>query len=190
MSTQYQPGIPTGTVPLNQDYLNIQKNFMQLNNTYLVDHVAFNVLSNNGYHTVIHQVTQTMDPPVVSGTNQLYSKVVAGDTALFMESGNGIVQQLSGAFSTTSTNGSVTLPGGIILKWGSLVPTRQTNSNVTFATAFPNACFSVTANLTRTANLNNEDVVYIQAVSKTTFTYRNTSGSSDVSMMYWIAVGN
>ena len=47
----YLPGIPTGTVQLDQDYLNLQHNFTQLDTTYGVDHYKFSDgTPNNGFH--------------------------------------------------------------------------------------------------------------------------------------------
>jgi|GEM_PF-3181782 hypothetical protein len=65
----YQPGIPTGSVPLNQDYLNIQANFTQLNTQFQIDHVPLTSTSGNppnGYHEAIHLVpvsTTSSNPP-------------------------------------------------------------------------------------------------------------------------------
>ncbi len=61
----YQPNIPTGTVNLDQDYLNLQGNFQQLNIAYGLDHVAFSDTSGlpptvngiSGLHKVIHMLS-------------------------------------------------------------------------------------------------------------------------------------
>jgi len=41
--------------------------------------------------------------------------------------------------------GTVTWPNGLIMKWGSLNLAAAANTTVTFATAFPNACFQAIA---------------------------------------------
>jgi len=57
----YQPGIPTGTVDLDVDYLNIQGNFTQANVVYGTDHYPFNnATSNQGFHNLV------TTPPVVN----------------------------------------------------------------------------------------------------------------------------
>lgn len=57
----YQPNIPTGTVNLDVDYLNIQGNFQQANIVYGTDHYPLdNATPNQGYHNII------TTPPVVN----------------------------------------------------------------------------------------------------------------------------
>lgn len=57
----YQPGIPTGTVDLDIDYLNLQGNFTQANIVYGTDHYPFdNATPNQGFHNVV------TTPPVVN----------------------------------------------------------------------------------------------------------------------------
>lgn len=56
----YQPGIPTGTVNLDVDYLNIQNNFQQLDTQFGIDHIPFSNTGGtpptgiNGYHQYVH----------------------------------------------------------------------------------------------------------------------------------------
>lgn len=60
----YNPNAPTGTVPLDQDYLNLQANFQQLDIAYGYDHVPFSNTSGlpptlngqSGLHQVIHML--------------------------------------------------------------------------------------------------------------------------------------
>ncbi len=63
----YQPGIPTGIVPLDEDYKNLQDNFTVLDTVYKKDHVALTDTSlNAGHHTVVHLVansTAASNPP-------------------------------------------------------------------------------------------------------------------------------
>lgn len=51
----YQPNIPTGSVELDQDYLNILGNFQQLNIVYGTDHYPFDnaVVGEQGFHNVV-----------------------------------------------------------------------------------------------------------------------------------------
>jgi hypothetical protein len=91
----YQPGIPTGSVPLNQDYLNIQNNFTQLNTQWQVDHVPLTSTSGsppNGYHKSIHFVPQST-PSNVAGYSQLWSNTqndgINTDQTLFYQTGTG-----------------------------------------------------------------------------------------------------
>jgi hypothetical protein len=46
--------------------------------------------------------------------------------------------------SSKAANGYVTLPGGIIIQWGKAVEGAEGQVVVTFPTAFPTACYSIT----------------------------------------------
>src|SRR5258706_8887704 len=98
--SMYQPGIPTGTVNLDVDYQNLQDNFQQLDTTFGVDHIKFSQGTNNGFHTVVHLVNQTIDPVASTAAGQIYSKLATvppgGDSQLFFETPLGGIQQISG----------------------------------------------------------------------------------------------
>jgi hypothetical protein len=194
----YQPGIPTGTVPLNQDYLNIQGNFTTLNNLYSVDHIPLN---NNvgtppdGYHKAIHLVPQA--PPVaVSGYGEIYTQTLNDGTAvgqqLWYQFINGssvtINIPLTRNFQPINTTiGASFLPGGIIIQWGS--GTYSDGSVVTFAPAMA-SCFSVTATF---ANFGTQGFVSIVNQSGTGFTFRLRDSSNTVNLtnrpVNWMAIG-
>jgi hypothetical protein len=119
----YQPGIPTGTVDLDQDYLNIQNNFGQLDTTFGVGHTKFSdVTGQNGYHKAIQIIPQAA-PTAISGYGQLFSSTVNDginvDQALFWLSGGNKNIPLTRNFTPTNAqNGATMLPGGLILNWG------------------------------------------------------------------------
>jgi hypothetical protein len=61
----------------------------------------------------------------------------------------------SGILSQAGPSGSMTLPGGIIIQWGTIanVPAdgSELSSTIDFTTAFPTVCFGVIANVTLTS---------------------------------------
>ena len=60
----YQPGIPTGTVDLDVDYLNLQGNFQQANIVYSTDHYPFdNATPNQGFHNLVTTPPVVNNPP-------------------------------------------------------------------------------------------------------------------------------
>lgn len=60
----YQPGIPTGTVNLDVDYLNLQGNFQQANIVYGTDHYPFdNATPNQGFHNLVTTPPVVNNPP-------------------------------------------------------------------------------------------------------------------------------
>src|SRR5579862_9721549 len=149
----YQPGIPTGDVGLDTDYLALQQNFTALNDIFEVNHLPF---SNNtlqqGYHTTVAMVpTQSgVNPPTIpsaiSNYGQLFSATINDgintDQALFWLSGGGRLTQLTSNFTFrySTTQGTTSLPGGLILQWG-LIPTSNTNQTITFNRPFPTVVY-------------------------------------------------
>jgi len=167
--SSYQPGIPTGTVNLDQDYKNIQKNFQQLDTSFGIDHVTFsNQTPQNGYHESIHfnpvSTTTTNPPnnqplshstsppslpPLVPGYGQLFSSTindgVTVDNSLYFLTGNDLLLQLTRNFQpVSSTNGYTFLPGGIIAAWGKkqIILSPGASGTITFPTVSSNPVFS------------------------------------------------
>ena len=117
---------------------------------------------------------------------------------------DGLLQQLQGADTIASTAGgtasasaaSSTLPGGVILKAGTLAVTSGTGS-LTFAVAFPNACIAVVATFyTTAATTTSSYSVVIKAYSATGFTAEVSSlGGTSLTItaasgtVLWQAVG-
>lgn len=213
----YQPGIPTGSVPLNQDYLNLRRNFTALNNIFSQDHTPLPSNSNIGYHQSVHLVSQsttTSNPPnnfppvtptVVTNVGQLFSASVNDGyntgTALFYLTGAGNLKQLTSNFTPkVSRNGYTFLPGGITYQWG-IVPIPQNASKqviaVLFATSnrdFANNCFNIqTSLITRmsgSSSSNNTIAVQGGTVSKTGFTAIFNGEEGTYRFFAWTAIGN
>lgn len=207
MSSMYQPGIPTGSVDLDQDYLNIQHNFTQLDTSFGKDHVPFSTTLNNGYHTSVHldpvSTTTTnptnnyppVQPPTTAGFGQLWSDEETDgsgtDNALYFLTGKGNNIKLTTNFLPISNNtGTTFLPGGIILKWGQFNPSSATTGTKTFAAAFPNNCFRVFLQVTNTnvQPLSNF-IFYISSESTTGFNWSSNNTSFNQAVNF-IAIGN
>lgn len=216
MST-YQPGIPTGTVNLDQDYLNIQGNFQQLDTSFGVDHLPFsNNSAQNGYHASIHYnpvstiVTNPPSnyplshaaippslPPVTPGFGQLFSAQVNDkydtDEALFwMTGGDKLIQLTSNIIPKIQANGYTFLPGGLIIQWGVVAGSNASSTPVLFATAnknFATACFGVWIMPVRSSTNPGDDFATSAfSVSTTGFTIGNIGGHT-MQRWYWIAIG-
>jgi hypothetical protein len=197
MST-YSPSVPTGLIPLDQDYVNLQLNFNQINNTYNTDHIALTDDSGaypkgqNGCHSVIHLVpfsTTVSNPPnnypitapsVASSIPDLFSAQfndgIATDEGLFFETGGSRLMQLTRNFTpTTSTSGATFLPGGLILNYGFLalntVPLRN-GGTITYTQPYPNACFTVYLTYKNDGSIGGDLSYFVNgAPGKTTFNY-------------------
>jgi hypothetical protein len=199
----YQPGVPTGLVPLNQDYLNLQQNFTQINNQYNVDHVPLTDTSGSppqGYHTIIHQQAQS-SVNTIAGTDQLFSGVPGtlivngvttspvppnNDNQLFALTGMGGLCQLTGHFAGAIGYGWCS---GLLIQWGTTATSVSDGSTINFGIAFPHVCLVVIPTLVITTN--NARIAAYQSFSTSGFVVRiltalNVPSSATVS---WIAIG-
>ena len=190
----FNAAIPAATDLISQSQSQIQTNFSQSNTAFGIDHTAFDVVSNQGKHKKSTYVEQAADPATSANEVALYSKDLAAVSTLFLrKESNGTVVQMSGQDPTAAAAGSTFLPGGIIMKWGTV--SAATANPITFASAFPNNCWSVVAqpinsNAATVAN----DYVYIYSVTTSGFSatgVRRTSLVANTSFNYfYIAVGN
>jgi hypothetical protein len=162
----YQPNVPTGTVPLNQDYANLQGNFSSLDSQWKVDHVPLTNTSgvppagDNGYHTFVHFVpfstpssvppsTQPVVPGVsgpsaTPGFGQLFGVTVADgqntDSSLYYLSSGGRLTQLTRNIQPLAASPGYTfLPGGLIFQWG--VTVSSGTGNISFPIPFTAGTF-------------------------------------------------
>jgi len=73
----YDPGVPTGIIPLSQDYKSIKDNFTQLDVSFGIDHYPFsNNTSNKGFHNQVTTPVYVANPvtglPPATGTNPIF----------------------------------------------------------------------------------------------------------------------
>ncbi len=211
--SSYQPGIPTGTVNLDVDYLNIQNNFQQLDTSFGVDHVTFsNQTAQNGYHQSIHfnpvSTTATNPPnnqPVIApattgGFGQLFSAQIndginADEALYFLTGGNRLTQMTRNFQPTIAANtGTTFIPGGFILKFGRVTASANTTGTVNLNTngiSFPNACFSVwTQPFYTGANPSGVATAAIKINTPTSFTWTFITSSGAYTGFLWVALGN
>jgi hypothetical protein len=193
----YIKGYPPDGSSLGQTKSTIRNNLDGTFETLAVDHINNNGqpgMNPAGYHNIAHFVPQGSDPAAITGFGQLYSKTIndyTNDQALFWETGEGLIQQLTVNLTPIAGDtGSTFLPGGIILQWGTITTTGNQSSTVTFATLggieFPNNCFTMQT----TANSSSDSVITLNVSSLTNagFSYANTSGSTR--SFFWWAIGN
>jgi len=200
----YTSGIPNGPDNPSNDQPDMKINNDNIPIFVAVDHVGFNT-NLGGYHKIIHQTQNTVDPASIAGINQVYAKnytpPYAGaptDTQLFAESGLGGVSQLTGRNSIA--NGGWQWVAGTLLIWGNVTtnfaaPNFQ--GTVTFTAIsgttipFPNNCFQVYTSM----NGNSTTPNFVQIVSKsaTNFTWSFTvhsSAATSYTGFSWLAIGN
>lgn len=88
--------------------------------------------------------------------------------------------------TNASTTGSMTLPSGIIMKWGSGV-TSSGAVTITFATAFPTALYNVQLTITGGDAAQTLNALKIGSFSRTSFNAYGPSGTSYTFL--WFAIG-
>ena len=208
----YQPGIPTGIVPLNEDYINLQNNFQQLDTSFGVDHTPFSQAINFGYHEVVHLIpssnTATNPPnnqpitPVtpVAGIGELFcaqiNDGIDADEALFYQSGGNKLIQLTRNFvPLLAANGYTFVAGGLMIQWGFVSVPVSATAIINFATNnknFPSNCFAVFTTITdNSASPAVPGTVSVSLVTPTSFKYTaNYSTSAKYNGFYWMAIGN
>lgn len=204
----FNPNIPLGNDNLSTSQGQILANFSQLNTQFGVDHIPFNTGSGNGDGTH-KKVTFNAPPspiPTPTGTvSSVYPNLVSAAQELHFKNAAQTTQITSGGLPIwkggtpgtdgvatattggTNSNGSLTLPNGIILKWGTQENIVD-STVVTFPVAFPNNCFSVQMTPVR-------DDVFPRAIylkpgfTRTNFTIRISSSSGNMVINYF-AIGN
>lgn len=214
----YQPNIPTGTVNLDEDYLNLRGNFQQLDVVYGTDHVALtDVSANLGFHKTIHSVpfsTTSTNPPnnqpviaptSVAGVSEIFTAIINDGvntaSALYHQTDTGIIQQLTRNFLPVSAdNGYTFLPGGLILQWGRVSSAPTTSFTTLLFNAaninFPNDCFNVWTQPygsgTPPGGTTGTATVDIRrsTISAASFEWVFISPSTQYIGFAWIAIGN
>lgn len=193
MTFPFNRGYPQDNTTLGQSKTTIRNNIDGTFLTVGIDHINNNGLPGTqpaGYHNVTHWVPQGADPGAMAGYGQLYSKTVSGDQQLFWETGNGIVQQLTtNVTPIVGGNGTSFLPGGVIIKWGS-VANPVTGTPVAFTPNFPHNVFSITLGPARPDTTSQMLTINNTSVGLGGFTLVTGSGFGDYKRCYWMAIGN
>lgn len=93
--------------------------------------------------------------------------------------------------STQTSNGTITFPGGLIMKWGvtSTFGTDSAGNAVTFPTAFPNSCFSVQVNAGTDSGVGG-GTQYAYGIFNLTAAGFKINNDATASIFYYFAVGN
>lgn len=186
----YTVGVPFDGQSLSNSKPQVRSNFTVLNTAFSQNHVALGAVD-QGKHKFLQMPEQGSAPVTAVDEGALYTKVASNITNLFWrQENNGTEIQLTGIAPIALVNGYSTLPGGLIIQWGTILATG-TNTTVLFVTSnidYPNNCFHVFAQ-TQTTNLT-EGVDYtVTNLSTTSFRISKTPSSSNTTFS-WLAIGN
>jgi len=199
----YNPAVPTGTLELDEDYINLQHNFQQLDTTYKVNHIALtDNTTNNGAHTFVELRNQAGLPPglkTLEGT--IYTKIVMAVSELFYTPDNStneyqltrtISAQIAkfGTFTNyqpNMTGGWTFLPGGLLFQYGSFTPTTA-HDTIIFPVPFTTAVYNIQLTQVNSTNstirlaVSTGTITLLQFVTEATLSANFTS-------FYWTAIG-
>jgi len=137
----YDPNIPAPTDRLSVSQGQMQQNFSALDTVFGENHIPFSTPTDAGEHTKI-TINEPLgaDPGATGAKAQVYTKTVLGNSELFFQNSTNI-QQLTGT-SNASPEGSSTLLGGAIIKWGKRASVPS-GTSIVFPIPFPTATFSL-----------------------------------------------
>ena len=176
----------------------MQVNTNSINSLIGVDHVNFNTLG-SGIHQQVTFANSLAQPGIGDGIGVEFAQNFPTPAGFGTQAwpvwknnaGAGGVQML-GAYPVASATGLTSLPGGIILQWGTVTPvTQQTLTIVNFLTPFLNACFVVLVTAKKTLLPKDVQQIYVEAKTLSNFSYFATiTGFTSFDSFDWIAIGN
>lgn len=200
----YTPGYPPDGSSLGQTKSVIRNNLDGTFETLGIDHVNNNGVPGSnpaGYHTIIHEVSQT-SVNTVSGVNQVFSGVPGtlvvnavttpaippgGDTQLYSLTGNGGLTQLTGGFATT--NGYAWM-GGFLVQWGTVTSAVKNGSGTTSVNlpiSYPKNFFGIVGSLSAGTS---SSTLTVSQNGLNELQYYINSNSSQTLNFTWVAIGN
>ena len=134
----FNQNIPQPSDALDQSQADLLANFQALKALIDINHGTFSA-ADEGKHKWVTMPEQSAAPTTALNDIAMYTKAVSGVTQLFLRNeNNGSEVDFTSANKSTS-DGTLTLPSGIILKWGRATSNGSGIATVTFGTAFPTA---------------------------------------------------
>lgn len=176
----YNRDIPDGPDNPSDDQPDMQINTNSIDDLLAVDHVSFNT-NKGGFHKQVHLINEAA-PPLLDADSALFANTFFGNSWPVWQNALGGTNMLSRA-TIDLANGCVSLPGQILLQWGS-EPVVAGAGTITFPVAF-STTFSFS--LTSLTNSPNPAVAPISTGFSTSgIAFRDAFNASTV---YWIAIG-
>lgn len=181
--------IPFATHNPSSDQPIMQTNTNSEDSIWPVDHFGFND-NNGGYHQQVHLKNESA-PGIGTVDGVLYANVNPTNSWPFWQNSLGsfpmITQPIVNAF-----NGTATMPGGVILKWGVISATGG-SAAVVFPVAFLTNIFTVQLTLidTNAATGHAAGIYVLQgSTSITGFTYIIADPTTTTTGFLYFAMGN
>ena len=193
----YNQNIPQATDTISSSQAEILANFQALKTLIDINHGTFGA-ADEGKHKYVTMPEQSSAPTTAADEMALYTKAVSGVTQMFLRNeGSGTEVDFTSATKSNS-NGTLTLPCGIILKWGRATTNASGLSTVNFTTAFPTAVLTAYASTAVVGGSNTNSSSYdvdVRIYNYTTsllsaVTYSNNTARTRLAYTYtWFAIG-
>lgn len=166
------------------------------------NHVTMTDGTNGGLHNRIDFYQNIATPSVSGFVASLYPLNVSSASELAYTNAGGTTQITSGSLAiwkggtgtgvvtiTLASTGTMTLPNGLIMKWGKST-SSSSSQTISFATPFPNNLFNVQITQTTSGSSASSAgaVVYTSGFSQSGFKFITSSGS--INGFFWFAIGN
>ena len=197
--------IPMPTQSLGQTWSPIQQNFNAIQAAWVVNHVDYNSVSPlAGKHTYVTMPAQTTPPGTLATEQAIFCQNDGfGNPQLFVQSPSAAaLYNITGAYFNPvlpwalGSQGSLTLPSGIIVKWGFAQSSGAGLATVSFTSAFPNAIFTAYATIsdiggTNASSADNVARIYNftnSLISVVTY-FENTARSRVSDTFSWLVIG-
>lgn len=194
MTISYNIGIPAASHNPSNDQPNMLQNNDNIPALISVDHVNFNTAGSGQHLRVTFNSNNVPSFPLLNPTLFTNNDAFA-IPQLFYYTGSA---PTSANQYTLTANGSALLFGGIIAKWGVVTLAPGFDQDISFGSLgladFPNACFTVVANINTTTTPPSTTTGDIWTVQTNSFTkskfHVRTSTTSKITSINFIAMGN
>lgn len=193
----FNPNIPQPDDFQDESQTQLLANFQALKTLIDVNHETFGS-ANEGKHKYVTLPEQSSAPATSTNEMALYTKAVSGVTQMFLKNENSGSEVNFTSATKTTTDGTLTLPSGVILKWGQASTAASGKTSHTFGVAFPTAILTAYATISviggTEANAEaNDRIVRIYDYTKTKIsavTYVDNVSRTRVSQSFtWFAIG-
>lgn len=185
----YTANIPQDSDNPSDSQPQLLANFQAINTYTSVNHVPLND-GDEGKHKFMQMPEQSAAPTTLGNEGALYTKESSSVTELFFRrESDGNELQMTGGRSTVGSQSSVTLPNGLIIKYGTAtVNAGGGTTAITFTAAFPTAVRNVQVSVTGGAAA--EGRPYIGTTPTVSgFTFRQNGGAGSATG-HWLAIGD
>lgn len=180
----YERGIPNGPDNPSNDQPDMKINNDSNDSIWTADHFGFR--NNKGGRHKQVTLTNESAPGIAEGDGALYASLINSQSWPVWQNSLGSTVMLSSATSRVG-NGYASLPGKILIQWGSAVVsfgTHSINFNTNFAVVGGFLPIVVIQAVSAVASNNS---VYLVSTTNASFTYNNQS--STVLAIHWHAIG-